>query len=302
MPREAPRVTQVRLILGSALFIALFHNLTFFRKVVELYGSGGDAWVILPSLFVVLTCVLALLLSLAGFNRTLKPVLILVLVVSSGTAYFIDAYRVVIDSDMITNLLETDAAEAGDLLNPGLALYLLLLGVLPAVLVSRARLVREPFRKALAKRIGLVVGCLLLAGATVLASSDFYASFIRTHKVVRYYTNPTTPLYALVKFARLRLKGTASTELQPVAPDAARPTSDPDFELVVLVVGETARADSAWRVFSVGTSRLNLLAARARRWSSAISAFSPAGSKKPVTAATRSRLRFTLRLPPSPTR
>ena len=111
MPRDAPRATQVKLILGSALFLALFHNLTFFRKVVEVYGLGVDAWVILPSLFVVLTCVLTLLLSLAGFNRTLKPVLMLVLIVSSGTAYFVDAYRVVIDSDMITNLVETDAAE-----------------------------------------------------------------------------------------------------------------------------------------------------------------------------------------------
>ena len=243
MPRAGFPLTQTKLIVITALFFAVFHNLGFLAKVAETYSGAENLWGILASLFVVNACVLAILSSVGGFHRLLKPVLIVLLLVSSVTAYFIDTYGVVINSDMITNMLETDAAEVGDLLNLRLAGYIVLIGLLPAYLVSKVALVREPAGKAIVKRAGLILACLAVAGTTIFVSGDFYASFVRTHKIVRYYTNPTTPIYSLVKFVRTRFKAKASGELQVVGADAATPASDDHKELVVLVVGETARSD-----------------------------------------------------------
>ena len=243
MSRFVLPLTQTKLIVVAALFFSLFHNLGFLGKVAETYAGAGNLWMILASLFVVNTCVLGVLLSLGGFHRLLKPVLILLLLLSSATAYFIDTYGVVINSDMITNVLETDAAEAGDLLNMRLVAYVVLIGVLPAYLLWRVSVVREPIGKAILKRAALILAFLAVAGATIFISGDFYASFVRTHKIVRYYTNPTTPIYSLVKFAGTRFKDQGSGELQVVGADAATPASDHDKELVVLVVGETARSD-----------------------------------------------------------
>ncbi|MCU7850258.1 MAG: DUF1705 domain-containing protein [Candidatus Thiodiazotropha sp. (ex Lucinoma kastoroae)] len=123
-------------------------------------------------------CILTILLSLGGLHKRLKSVLIVLLLLSSLTSYFIDTYQVVIDSDMITNMIETDAGEVNDLLNYRLLGYFLLIGALPAYLLSKVQLIQEPFFQTLLKCIALIATCLIIAAATIYFSSDFYTSFV----------------------------------------------------------------------------------------------------------------------------
>ncbi|MEJ2534210.1 MAG: phosphoethanolamine--lipid A transferase [Gammaproteobacteria bacterium] len=233
----------MRLVLGAAVFLAVAANGAFFRNVLGTYGQSGTALLQTVSLGLVLLCALVLLLTLVSARRVLKPALIVLFFVSAATAYFMDTWNVIVDQDMLQNVAETNSAEAADLITARLGVYLLLLGLLPSALVWRLRLRPQPLRAAIRARL-LVTGS-ALAGIVVLValSTAFYASFAREHKELRYYTNPLTPVYAAWKFARTRLERSDAGPLTPLGRDAHISGADPDRELVILVVGETARAD-----------------------------------------------------------
>ena len=52
----------------------------------------------------------------------MKPVLVIVVLVAAAVSYFTTRYGVIVDRQMIANVMQTDAAEAGDLLNARLLL------------------------------------------------------------------------------------------------------------------------------------------------------------------------------------
>jgi lipid A ethanolaminephosphotransferase len=76
----------------------------------------------------------------------------------------------------------------------------------------------------------------------VIVSSAFYSSFVREHKVLRYYANPLSSFYAIYKSAKKALV-TEQREFIAIGKDATVPANDVDRELIVMVVGETVRAD-----------------------------------------------------------
>lgn len=231
-----------RLILLSALFLTAFANFAFFRN---LYAGLSDApwWGMhLGSLGVILYCLLVILLFVTTPGRALKPVLVFMFLLAAVAAYFMDTYNVIIDADMLANALQTDAAEAADLLSFRMLAYLLLVGVLPSVLLVRAELVTSGLRSAIWTRLRWSGVATLVAAALVLVSSAFYSSFVREHKNLRYYANPLTPIYSVYKYAR-RSTLAAPVAVRPIGEDAHIPAADKSRELVVLVVGETARTD-----------------------------------------------------------
>jgi lipid A ethanolaminephosphotransferase len=235
-------MTYSKLILSVALFLLAAGNLTFFSHLLEAYPLSLENLPYLLSLVVLFGSVNVILLSLLSYGRATKFVLIVFLLLSATAAYFMDAYHVILDDDMIDNALRTDMAESLDLFSMKLVLYLLLMGVLPAYLVYRAPIVAQSFKQALISRGMLLGGAIALAVATVVLFGSFYASFAREHKSLRYYANPSYYLYSIGKTIGKQFKD-APQALKRVGEDARIAESDEDRELVILVVGETARAD-----------------------------------------------------------
>lgn len=225
-----------------ALFLLATGNISFFSHVLSVYPPGWQNLLFHVSLTLVFASVNILLLSLLCFRYTTRPVLVALLIASALAAYFMDSYQVVIDDQAIDNMVKTDSAETLDLLSPKLVLYLLMLGVLPAILVLRLKITELTPRQALFSRLRLVALALMVIVTAVLAQSNYYASFIREHKSLRFFANPTYYVYALVKYSGQSLGGGA-VQFRQVGQDAAIPLTDTHRELVVLVVGETARAD-----------------------------------------------------------
>ncbi len=235
-------MTYSKLILGVALFLLVVGNYSFFSHLLQAYPLNLGNLPYLLSLAVLFGCVNVILLSLLCYGRATKPVLIVILLVSAAAAYFMDAYQVIIDDDMIDNVLKTDMAESLDLISVKLVLYLLLIGIVPAYLVYRVPVVQQSLRQAVFSRVKLAAGALVLAVATVVVFGSFYASFAREHKSLRYYANPSYYLYAIGKTIGKAFKQ-EDQSLRTVGEDAKIPETDEDRELVILVVGETARAD-----------------------------------------------------------
>jgi lipid A ethanolaminephosphotransferase len=72
---------------------------------------------------------------------------------------------------------------------------------------------------------------------------SFYASFFREHKELRAHANPVYYIYSTIKFASQSLKPESDEPMMVVGADAVIPASDVHRELIIMVVGETARAD-----------------------------------------------------------
>lgn len=236
------KVSNTWLIIITALFLVLFDNMAFINNVTKIYPFSLEDSVFLASLIIFLLCINILLLSTVCFKRTIKPILITLLLISSLAAYFMDTYNVVIDELMIDNIIKTDTSEALDLFSFKQVLYLLLLGVLPSILIYKVKIVESSFKKAILSNVILFFTALLMAILIVVSLSNYYASFFREHKTLRYYANPSYYIYSVSKYIN-NLVSYAPQELKSIALDAQIPPSDKRRKLIIFVVGETARAD-----------------------------------------------------------
>lgn len=241
LPR--PRSGIVALVVMIAAFLAIFANTAFWRELIHVadlqtvkqLDFGVTVFAALLSFFV-------LVLTPVTVPRLFKPLAIALVLVASVCAYFMNTYGIVIDDTMIRNVIETDRGEAAGLFDPRLVLHLVLTGVLPAILIALWR-VR---RRALLPAIGVRVAMFLVAGVVLSASvyvhyKDF-ALLVRTHRDLRYRVNPTYPIYAAIKTFSHAAEA-ADRPLEPLGRDAHRPQAgDGPRRVVILVVGETARA------------------------------------------------------------
>ena len=185
---------------------------------------------------------IALLLTLVTSKYTTKPVLILILLVSSLASYFMDSYSVVIDHTMIQNIVQTNIDESIDLFSFKLILYFLFLGVLPSIFIYKVTIENGSLKTELVSKLKVIVVALLIMISMVFMFSRFYTSFLREHKPLRYYANPTYYIYSIVKYINATFKSGGAV-VQAIGMDAKIPPTDTDRELIILVVGEAARAD-----------------------------------------------------------
>ena len=198
-------MTVTRLIILAGLVFLLFYNWAFFQKVVEIYPLTTKNAGFLASLALMLWAFFVFLMSLVCYRRTVKPVLVFFLLLSSFAAYFMDTYGVIIDDSMLRNVMKTDLNESLDLLSLRMVLYFFLLGLLPVVLVMAVRLRPQSLRQAVKQRLLLSLGSLFTGVALIFAFGSTYASFFREHKPLRYYTNPSYYIYSTIKVARQEL-------------------------------------------------------------------------------------------------
>ncbi len=236
-------MTPIRLILYVSVFLVLFDNVSFFTNVIKTYYPiGTDNILPLLSIVVMLTLFIALLFTLVSSRYTTKPLLIIILLVSSLANYFMNTYQVVIDDSMIQNIVETNIDESTELFDVKMLLYLLLLGILPSYLVYKTPVVYGTWRSALLQRLKAVVILTVLIVLIFFSFSRFYTSFFREHKPLRFYTNPTYYIYSLGKYIGNTFH--IQEELKPLGRDATvRNTGSERKKLLIVVVGEAARAD-----------------------------------------------------------
>jgi len=236
-------LTANALIVLVAAFLTAFGNQAFVSAVLKAYPVDSRHILPLLSLIVVFGGATVLLLAVLCVARAAKPVLIVVLLLSSLAAYFMDSYGVVISDEMLRNAVQTNVAEARDLLSLRMLFYVAVLGIAPALLVARTPMRWRGLRIEAPARLKLIGITLTAVVGVVLAFGSFYASFLREYKALRAYANPLHYSYAAFKYARQRLTLEVDGALVPIGTDARIPASDVHRELIIMVVGETARAD-----------------------------------------------------------
>lgn len=234
---------QICLIWGASLWLMLTSNHALFEHLLNLYpwNAHNAGFIVSISLFFLFSITLWLMLLCHG--KSARWVLSIIMLSAAWAAYYMDEFGVIIDHVMLDNAANTDVREVMGLLSWGFFIKMLLLGVLPAIVLIKtvpARFFqRDPFTARL-KQIGLLLLGMMLI---VMPFSADYASFVREHKIVRMYANPTFFHYSVVKWTAKNLFTQHISGLQKVAQDTHHLDANQHHELIIMVVGETARFD-----------------------------------------------------------
>ncbi len=226
-------------------WIASIGNLALWRHLAalpEMHNPRGAVFAL--AMFALIAGGSCAVLALLNWRWLLKPAVCFFVLAAAIGAYFMLAFGVVLDPTMMTNVVQTSTAEAGDLLGWRFFALVLGLGVLPALCVWRLPLRAVPFGRRALRNAGLLLGALAVMAVAVLAMFQDFSSLMRNHPQLRYEINPFNSIFSLV-VVKLEPYTARNETLVPIGHDArlgssyaaqARPP------LLVLVLGETARA------------------------------------------------------------
>ncbi|MBX9915222.1 MAG: phosphoethanolamine--lipid A transferase [Pseudomonadaceae bacterium] len=232
-------------LLVSMLFL-LCYNPGMWQHLGSVTSSDWQGWSVRGAFALMLLAAFNLLLTLIAFRWVFKPILTLLLFSGAGAAYFMSQYGVIIDKNMLRNVVQTNPAEAFDLLSFKLGAYLLLLGVLPTWLLWETPLKYRVWHAELLRKLLVIIGCSSILAGAALANYQGLASLFRNHKELRLLVIPSNIVNAGTGYLREQF-ASAKQPFTPLGQDATKAANwqaHPRKSLTVLVVGESARAEN----------------------------------------------------------
>ncbi|WP_228522687.1 phosphoethanolamine transferase [Methylophilus sp. 14] len=234
---------QICLIWGASLWLMLTSNHALFEHLLNLYpwNAHNAGFIISISLF--FTFSITLWLMLLSHGKSARWVLAIILLSAAWAAFYMDEFGVIIDHVMLDNAAKTDTQEVMGLLSWGFVIKMLVLGVLPAFIMIKKIPARFFQRDAILTRLKHIALLILGMVLVIIPFTADYATFIREHKMVRMYANPTFFHYSLIKWGSQKLFSRHIVGLQKTALDVRNIEADQHHELIIMVVGETARFD-----------------------------------------------------------
>lgn len=230
--------------LTAAAVLCSLYNKKFWTTF---FGATGG-WTIdgLPlhiSSFLIIVMLFNAALTLVSFRYVLKPVLIVLFLLTSLASYFTNQYGATIDKGMMQNVFETDVREATELFSYSLAISLIFLGILPSAILLRLKVNYGRYPGMLVRKV-LIIAC--SAMAMTLFVFTFYktlAPAFRQHRELRYLLTPTNYIQAINGAIKIKMAGT--TVVIPLGTEAKKTVAwraNPKKTVTIIVLGETARA------------------------------------------------------------
>ncbi len=197
----------------------------------------------LLSITIFFSILTALFFLIVSYGRKGRWLVALLLILAAQAAYYMDNFGVLMDVVMIDNIVNTDTREMAGLFNLGMLFRVTLLGLLPAWLVIEYWPKVNDFKAEIKGRLKWLLLLVIALVLVVIPFTDVYRSFIREHKITRFYANPTYPVYSIIKYISLQINSTKQKVLNTTAEDAVFLGPVSRKELIIMVVGETARFD-----------------------------------------------------------
>ena len=230
-----------------ALWLTLLANTSFLGKIAALTPYHDWRYpAFIAAMVVLLAAYINLFLTWITWGRFARPALTFILLASALTAYFVDTFGVGIDGGQIQNMMETDFRESWDLVTWNMLGYVLVIAGLPLIWLWRNALTPERFlRRQRNRLLASAVSLLLVAVVAACFYADL-ASIFREHRAIRFTIVPHNYVTGLRSYFKHQ-QVNENLPLQKYGEDAhraanagkpAKPT------LLVLIVGETARAES----------------------------------------------------------
>ncbi|WP_407303610.1 phosphoethanolamine transferase [Acinetobacter sp.] len=238
-------LSQFNFLLASWLGVVL--NFAFFQKIQSLTPyQGPKAYMFLMATVLVIVAAYNLIFQLVQWTWNAKFFAYVLLFIGGFTAYFVNSLGVVISLEQIQNMMQTDAREVRDLLSLRFVLWIVFFVICPFILVAYVRIKPEVFlSKATKKLINSIISLLLMGGLLFLFYVD-YAAIFREHRDLKGMISPQNTISATVSYYH-KSKPAQNLPLVSYGDDAylfQQVGEKNKPKLMVLVVGETARAES----------------------------------------------------------
>ncbi|WP_337879371.1 phosphoethanolamine--lipid A transferase [Rheinheimera sp.] len=222
--------------------MTLMFNEAFFRALQQHIPGQFALQLSLLALVFLLNLLLVLIL---GQGRALKPVVLLLFLTGAAAAYFQHSFGVVLDKGMLQNALETDSAEASGLLSLDLIWHLAQWMAFPVLLSVVARIQVQTWRQQMLHSVAATAVVLLSIVALGATQFSELAPFFRNYRDVKHLALPVSPIVAASSLMAKQLKAAVPASFTVLGQDAVRTplAAGQKPRLLVLVLGETARAD-----------------------------------------------------------
>ncbi len=237
--------SSVTAVLVVAAWLTAFANLPLWRALAAILPPR-QLVIAGVAIALVLFCSLVALLALLAWGRvTAKVLWLLVILAAAVSQYFMLAFGIVIDPVMLANVRQTGSSEALDLLKLPFFASVLTLTLPPLLWLAKTRLRAVSWPRQLLRNGGLGLGAAAIGAGVALAAYSVLGPLVRNHLELRYLPNPVTPLVSLAKAVARQPPSTAAPQRlgSAVTLGASHQRADAKPPLVVIVVGETARAD-----------------------------------------------------------
>ncbi|MBG6246882.1 MULTISPECIES: phosphoethanolamine transferase EptA [Symbiopectobacterium] len=247
-----PEWTSIGYVLFFSAFITLVQNVAYYRQTMHLLDFSQRAT--LPfflSMPLVIFAVLNIVFTLFAIPYLRQWAIAALLIAGASVQYFMLNYSIIIDRTMIQNVMETNVSESVDLLTPQLALWVLLFGVLPAGFALWVKIKPTAFTMiSMGQRFLIIALSVLIILLVATLFYKDYASLMRNNKELVKSITPSNVIAANLSYFKHR--ALANQPLVQIGLDAhqgPRPANaNGKKNLIILVVGETARAEN----FSLG--------------------------------------------------
>jgi lipid A ethanolaminephosphotransferase len=238
--------TPITLILFTGGWLATAGNLALWQTLYVAAADSPDLVFVLAGTLLLVTSATVVFLGVFAWGVMTKPVLVGCVLVAGVVEHFMVTYGVVVNSSMLANAVQTDYAEVRDLMSLRFLTNVAAVSLVPIVLILGVPVIEQPLRQRAQQQTILILVSALLCAVTVAVLYGRLAPLVRNDMRLRHMVNPITAIGSVGWIAGKQLfsrsgdivqistgaKLGSSYEAQPVPPP-----------LLVLVIGETARAD-----------------------------------------------------------
>ena len=234
--------------LALAIWLGLVLNSAFYQKINSLTPyTGLRAGLFIGTTMLVIIAAYFLIFQLLHWRRSFKLLAVIWIILGGLASYFVNQLGIYINSEQIQNGMQTDLQETLDLVtSQRLLIWALFFVLLPLLILSMVKIKKEPLKKSmLAKSINILLSLSIIGGSLYLFYVD-YAAIFRENREIKNMISPQNVLRASYSYYK-HLKPQADQPIQPYGRDAhqvVHTNRQTLPKLMIIVIGETARAES----------------------------------------------------------
>ncbi len=226
-----------------AIWLGAILNIGFYKKVHLLTPYLGiKATLFLAATVVIVVATYYAALQILNWKWTAKFFAILLVFIGGFSSYFVNTLGVIVSPDQIQNIIQTDVSEATDLLSLRFGVWTIFFVVIPIFLITQVKLKSEKIFPLLLKKVLSIVLAFAVVGGLLFT---YYVDFAAIFRDLKGMISPQNTISSVMSYYRKKAPK-KNLPLVKYGEDAhqVQQTQKDLPKLMVLVVGETARAES----------------------------------------------------------
>lgn len=250
--RDKCKLSYVTFTLLVALYYTIIVNIPVYKELAQVLGALDSFKIgFVISIPIFFFAVFNFLFNLFSWPWFCKPFFMVLLILSSAVSYAGYNYGTLFDFGMIVNIFETDTSEATSYLSLYSALWVLMMGVVPALLVFNVKFCSNgkiPIITLILSKLASMIASLVVVGIIAGLYYQDYASIGRNNRYLTKLIVPTQFVYSTFKYIKEEFF-TTPLIYRPLGLDAKQsPYALMQIQekptLLVFILGETARSQN----------------------------------------------------------